>query len=147
MIALPRLRPRPLFFIIVTCPLGSDSDSDSHYKSCIVTMTPGDSDSDSYSTTLVFGRALQLLVSVHLFSIDDCGYVYACCVASRLIGDAYPEKFGRLRRNILAITPASQFRTKYSWRLRLPLCLKCAEYGGFGSGSASLRLTMLNCVT
>ena len=50
-VALPRLllrlRFRPLFFIIITCPVGSDSDSVSHYKSCIVTTTPGDSDSDS----------------------------------------------------------------------------------------------------
>ena len=51
-VALPRLRLRlrPLFFIIVTCPVGSDSDS--HYKSCIVTTTPGDSDSDSATLPL-----------------------------------------------------------------------------------------------
>ena len=46
-VALPRLRLRlrlrPLFFIIATCPIGSDSDFDSHYKSCIVTTSPGDS--------------------------------------------------------------------------------------------------------
>ena len=27
------------------CPVGSDCDYDSHYKSCIATTTPGDSDS------------------------------------------------------------------------------------------------------
>ena len=55
-VALPRLqlrhRLRSLFFDIVTCPVGPDSDSDSHYKSCIVTTTPGDFDSDSATLAL-----------------------------------------------------------------------------------------------
>ena len=54
-----RLRLRPLFFIIITCPVGSDS----HYKSCIVTTTPGDSDSDS-TTLLIKVLAPKILVLV-----------------------------------------------------------------------------------
>ena len=66
--------------------------------------------------------------------------------------DAELGKSGRLRlrfRQRIIIfdnySAVKRLRIKCSWRLQLPLCLKCSEYVGFSSGSASLPPTASRC--